>query len=80
MRDADFSDTPAIKTSITDLSTSIIKANVIVSELTDEAKLKMEVIQSLLEASDRTTYAQKLQQAAVKLGKSVRTVRRLIDK
>ncbi|RCJ19204.1 hypothetical protein A6S26_27530 [Nostoc sp. ATCC 43529] len=40
----------------------------------------MEVIQSLLEASDRTTYTQRLQQAAVKLGKSVRTVRRLIDK
>ncbi|MBD2346481.1 Mu transposase C-terminal domain-containing protein [Anabaena subtropica] len=80
MQDADFSDIPATKTSITDSSSSITEANVIVSELTDEAKLKMEVIQSLLEAGDRKTYAQKLQQAAVKLGKSVRTVRRLIDK
>ncbi|WP_066382038.1 Mu transposase C-terminal domain-containing protein [Anabaena sp. CA = ATCC 33047] len=80
MQDANFSDIPATKTSITDSSSSIIEANVIVSELTDEAKLKMEVIQSLLEASDRTTYTQRLQQAAVKLDKSVRTVRRLIDK
>ncbi|WP_414548514.1 Mu transposase C-terminal domain-containing protein [Anabaena sp. CCY 0017] len=53
---------------------------VLVSELSDEAKLKMEIIQSLLEASDRTTYAQRLKEAADKLGKSVRTVRRLIDK
>jgi putative transposase len=42
----------------------------------DEALLKMEVIQSLLENSDRTTYTQKLKEAAEKLGKSVRTVRR----
>ncbi|QIR41638.1 DDE-type integrase/transposase/recombinase [Tolypothrix sp. PCC 7910] len=56
------------------------EANVILSELSDEAKLKMEVIQSLLEAGDRTTYAQRLKEAAEKLGKSVRTVRRLIDK
>ncbi|WP_222620663.1 hypothetical protein [Sphaerospermopsis sp. LEGE 00249] len=35
----------------------------------------MEVIQSLLEAGDRTTYAQRLKEAAVKLGKSVRTGR-----
>ncbi|MEH1892178.1 MAG: DDE-type integrase/transposase/recombinase [Nostoc sp.] len=40
----------------------------------------MEVIQSLLENSDRTTYTQKLKEAAEKLGKSVRTVRRLVDK
>nr|WP_268964653.1 Mu transposase C-terminal domain-containing protein [Nostoc sp. CMAA1605] len=50
------------------------------SELSDEAKLKMQVIQSLLEAGDRATYAQRLKEAAEKLGKSVRTVRRLIDK
>jgi len=60
----------------------------IVSELSDEALLKMEVIQNLLEDSDafgnakreRTTYTQRLQQAAEKLGKSVRTVRRLVDR
>jgi putative transposase len=56
------------------------EANTIASELSDEAKLKMEVIQSLMEASDRATYAQKLKEAAQKLGKSVRTVRRLVDK
>lgn len=38
------------------------------------------MIQSLLEASDRTTYAQRLKEAAERLGKSVRTVRRLVDK
>lgn len=52
----------------------------IVTELSDEAKLKMEVIQSLLEAGDRTTYVARLQEAATKLGKSVRTVRRLVKK
>lgn len=56
------------------------EANVIASELDDDAKLKMEVIQSLIEAGDRTSYAQKLKEAAEKLGKSVRTVRRLVDK
>ncbi|MCF4967845.1 transposase [Nostoc sp. CMAA1605] len=56
------------------------ETNVILSELSDEAKLKMQVIQSLLEAGDRATYAQRLKEAAEKLGKSVRTVRRLIDK
>jgi len=56
------------------------EANTIASELSDEAKLKMEVIQSLMEASDRATYGQKLKEAAQKLGKSVRTVRRLVDK
>ena len=40
----------------------------------------MEAIQSLMEASDRATYAQRLEEAAQKLGKSVRTVRRLVDK
>nr|WP_236117346.1 Mu transposase C-terminal domain-containing protein [Hassalia byssoidea] len=71
------------KTSTTWASSADVKdlpeANVIVSKLSDEALLKMEVIQSLLENSDRTTYTQKLNVAAAKLGKSVRTVRRLID-
>ncbi|UNU24242.1 Mu transposase C-terminal domain-containing protein [Microcoleus vaginatus] len=56
------------------------EANTIASEFSDEAKLKIEVIQSLMEAGDRATYAQKLKEAAQKLGKSVRTVRRLVDK
>ena len=40
----------------------------------------MEAIQSLIEAGDRTTYAQRLKETAQKLGKSVLTVRRLVDK
>ncbi|MBP5974041.1 Mu transposase C-terminal domain-containing protein [Brasilonema sp. CT11] len=63
-----------------DVNNNLAETNVIVDELSDEALLKMEVIQSLLENSDRTTYTQRLQQAAEKLGKSVRTVRRLVDK
>jgi hypothetical protein len=56
------------------------EVNTIVSELSDEAMVKLEVIQSLMEAGDRATYAQRLEEAAEKLGKSVRTVRRLVDK
>ncbi|WP_246163043.1 MULTISPECIES: helix-turn-helix domain-containing protein [Brasilonema] len=74
MQEAPSSKTPANSNS------TLTEANVIVSELSDEAKLKMEVIQSLLSAGDRTTYAERLKEAAEKLGKSVRTVRRLIDK
>ncbi|BAZ36954.1 integrase catalytic subunit [Calothrix sp. NIES-4101] len=78
MQDAEFSTTSTTKVSCTDVNST--EANIIVSELSDEALLKMEVIQSLLENSDRTTYTQCLQEAAKKLGKSVRTVRRLVDK
>ncbi|MBW4670071.1 MAG: Mu transposase C-terminal domain-containing protein [Cyanomargarita calcarea GSE-NOS-MK-12-04C] len=67
---------------------NLVEANVIVSELSDDALLKMEVIQSLLKNSDsqsdpcgnRTTYTQRLQEAAETLGKSVRTIRRLVDR
>jgi putative transposase len=45
-----------------------------------EAKLKMEVLQSLLEPCDRKTYGIKLKQAAEKLGKTVRTLQRLVKK
>lgn len=65
---------------ISDERSNLEEANTIASELSDEAKLKIEVIQSLMEAGDRATYAQKLKEAAQKLGKSVRTVRRLVDK
>lgn len=71
---------PATQETASDTSKNMAETNVILSELSDEAKLKMQVIQSLLEAGDRTTYAQKLKEGAEKLGKSVRTVRRLIDK
>ncbi|MEH2253763.1 Mu transposase C-terminal domain-containing protein [Nostoc sp.] len=57
-----------------------LERNVIVTALSEEAQLKLEVIQSLLEKSDRTTYGQKLKEAAEKLGVSVRTVQRLVKK
>jgi putative transposase len=49
-------------------------------ELSEEAKLKLEIIQSLLEPCDRATYGKKLKEAAQKLGKSVRTVQRLVKR
>ncbi len=57
-----------------------IERNVIVTQLSEEAQLKLEVIQSLLEPCDRNTYGQKLKEAAEKLGVSVRTVQRLVKK
>ncbi|MBD2139644.1 Mu transposase C-terminal domain-containing protein [Anabaena sp. FACHB-1237] len=56
------------------------ETNVIATELSEEAQLKLEVIQSLLEPCDRTTYGQKLKAAAEKLAVSVRTVQRLVKK
>jgi putative transposase len=56
------------------------ETNVIVTELSEEAQLKLEVIQNLLEPCDRTTYGQKLKEAAEKLGVTVRTVQRLVKK
>jgi putative transposase len=55
-------------------------AHEIVTELSDQGELKLEIIQSLLEPCDRATYGQRLQDAAKKLGKSVRTVQRLVKK
>jgi putative transposase len=52
----------------------------IVTELSEEARLKMEMIQSLLEPCDKQTYSEKLKEASQKLGKSVRTIQRLIKK
>ncbi len=75
MDNSESSTTPPV-----DASSNITEANVIVDQLSDEARLKMEVIQSLLSAGDRKIYAQRLKEGAAKLGKSVRTVRRLIDK
>ncbi|MHC5825761.1 MAG: helix-turn-helix domain-containing protein, partial [Nostoc sp.] len=54
--------------------------NVIVTELSAEAKLRVEVLQSLIGPCDRKTYGIKLKQAAEKLGKTVRTVQRLVKK
>lgn len=56
-------------------------SNIIASEeLSEEAQLKLEIIQSLLEPCDRATYGKKLKDAAQKLGKSVRTVQRLVKR
>lgn len=54
--------------------------NEIVTDFSDDAKLMQEVIQSLLEPCDRITYGQRQREAAAKLGKSVRTIRRLVKK
>ncbi|MCP6761347.1 MAG: Mu transposase C-terminal domain-containing protein [Fischerella sp. CENA71] len=80
MQDSNSLKLPATQETASDTNKNITEANVILSELSDEAKLKVQIIQSLLEAGDRATYAQRLKEAAEKLGKSVRTVRRLIDK
>ncbi|NDJ24444.1 AAA family ATPase [Nostoc sp. B(2019)] len=55
-----------------------LEKNVIVTKLSEEAQLKLEVIQSLMEPCDRTTYGQKLREAAEELGVSLRTVQRLV--
>lgn len=52
----------------------------IVTELSDEMKLKLEIVESLMEKCDRKTYTKKLKKAAKKLGKSKRTVQRLVKK
>ena len=54
--------------------------NEVVVEFDEEAQLKIEIIQTLLEPCDRATYGKKLKKAAEKLGKSKRTVQRLVKK
>ncbi len=54
--------------------------NEVVVEFDEEAQLKIEIIQTLLEPCDRKTYGKKLDEAAKKLGKSKRTVQRLVKK
>jgi len=79
-------DAPPSETQIPVPKTTALKesnnseANAIVTQFSDEAKLKMEVIQSLLEPCDRKTYGERLKEAADKLSKSVRTVQRLVKK
>nr|WP_290225440.1 Mu transposase C-terminal domain-containing protein [Trichocoleus desertorum] len=53
---------------------------VIINELSAEAQLKLEVIQSLIEPCDRATYGHKLRDAAENLGVSVRSVQRLVKR
>ena len=54
--------------------------NEVVVEFDEEAQLKIEIIQTLLEPCDRATYGKRLKEAAEKLGKSKRTVQRLVKK
>nr|MDJ0572551.1 Mu transposase C-terminal domain-containing protein [Pleurocapsa sp. MO_192.B19] len=56
------------------------ETNEVVTELDEEAQRKLEVIQTLLEPCDRKTYGKRLGEAAEKLGKSKRTVQRLVKK
>ncbi len=56
------------------------ETNEVVIELDKEAQLKLDVIQTLLEPCDRVTYGKRLREAAEKLGKSKRTVQRLVKK
>ena len=52
----------------------------IVTEFSDEIKLRLEIVESLMEKCDRQTYSKKLKKAAKKLGKSKRTVQRLVQR
>ena len=56
------------------------QTNEIVTQLSYEERRVLEVIQGLLEPCDRKTYGERQREAAAKLGKSVRTVRRLVKK
>ncbi len=57
------------------------ESNEIITELASaEARLKLEVIQKLIEPCDRAIYGERLRTAAEKLSCSVRTVQRLVKK
>jgi putative transposase len=61
-------------------SLSAPEQQTIVTELIPEGKVRLEVIQSLLEPCDRVTYGQRLRDGAQKLKISVRSVQRLFKK
>ena len=48
--------------------------------ITDDVRLKMEIVQSLTEPCDRVTYSKRKKAAAKKLGVSIRSVERLLKK
>ena len=56
------------------------ETNEIVTELLADDRHLLEMIQKLLEPCDRITYGERQREVAAKLGKSVRTVRRLVKK
>jgi putative transposase len=55
-------------------------APIIPSALSPEAQLKLKVIESLLAAENKQVYATRIKEAAVKLDKSERTIRRMVKK
>lgn len=62
-------------------SDDFVEAKAIVTELVSaDARLKFDVIQTLIEPCDRKTYGDRLKAAAAKLNCSVRTVQRLVKK
>ena len=69
-------------TSNTENKNSLIEkeSNEVIAELDENGQLKLEVIQTLLEPCDRATYGKRLREAAEKLGKSKRTIQRLVKK
>jgi putative transposase len=57
-----------------------LEASQTITEIPAENKELLELIQKLLEPCDRITYGERQREVAAKLGKSVRTVRRLVKK
>ena len=56
------------------------KAYTLLTELSDEQELKMELIEGIRYASDRKTKSRLIEEAANKLEKSTRTIRRMVKK
>ncbi|HYW21442.1 MAG TPA: helix-turn-helix domain-containing protein [Nodularia sp. (in: cyanobacteria)] len=57
-----------------------VESSEIITELSAGDKELLEIIQKLLEPCDRITYGERQREVAAKLGKSVRTVRRIVKK
>lgn len=50
----------------------------IVTELSEEGRLKLQILETLMEPCNKGTYGQRLKEAAAKLNRSVRSVQRLV--
>lgn len=74
------SENTSLETEATNGNSHKEASHTIVEDLDEEAQRKLEVIQSLLEPCDRTTYGEKLRDAAQTLDCSVRTVQRLVKR
>jgi putative transposase len=74
------SENTSLETEATNGNSHKEASHTIVEDLDEEAQRKLEVIQSLLEPCDRTTYGEKLRDAAQKLDCSIRTVQRLVKR